>query len=152
MDFIRNRFRSLGSSNLAPYNGFDELHHPQSLTREEFDNLFPRDSDGCLIDVLSQYLNAKSDLVRQRLASLLQDNSSHSGSQFAKLDDSTKIRLLRPRNCQSMSEIADYTAYVQRFIDSLRNDVKSSVEQPSVEQPSVEQPSVEKPSVNQPSA
>lgn len=76
------------------------------------------DSHGHLVDVLSQVLHTTSVLERNKLLDLLEDNSSISGQEFAKLDDDTKIQLLKPRSIQSLAEMSAYTDYVQNFIEA----------------------------------
>lgn len=76
------------------------------------------DSNGHIVDVLSQVLRTNSVLERNKLLDLLEDNSSISGQEFAQLDDDTKIQLLKPRSVQSLAEMSAYTDYVQNFIDA----------------------------------
>lgn len=76
------------------------------------------DSNGHIVDVLSQVLRTNSVLERNKLLDLLEDNSSISGQEFAQLDDDTKIQLLKPRSIQSLAEMSAYTDYVQNFIES----------------------------------
>lgn len=76
------------------------------------------DSQGHIVDVLSQVLRTNSVLERNKLLDLLEDNSSISGQEFSQLDDDTKIQLLKPRSVQSLAEMSAYTDYVQNFIEA----------------------------------
>lgn len=76
------------------------------------------DSNGHIVDVLSQVLRTNSVLERNKLLDLLEDTSSISGQEFAQLDDDTKIQLLKPRSIQSLAEMSAYTDFVQNFIEA----------------------------------
>lgn len=76
------------------------------------------DSQGHIVDVLSQVLRTNSVLERNKLLDLLEDNSSVSGQEFAQLDDETKIQLLKPRSIQSLAEMSAYTDYVRNFVEA----------------------------------
>ena len=91
------------------------------------------DSNGHIVDVLSQVLRTTSVLERNKLLDLLEDNSSVSGQEFAQLDDDTKIQLLKPRSIQSLAEMSAYTDYVQNFIES--NNIQPAVPPQPVDPP-----------------
>lgn len=89
------------------------------------------DSHMRITDVLSIVLHSDSELERRKYLDLLTDQSSVSGSQFANLDDDTKIQLLKPRSAQSPAEMASYADYVQNFIDA--NNIPEPAPAPSPE-------------------
>lgn len=89
------------------------------LDVEENEQLFPIDpSTGQLSDLLSQILQTENPLLRDSLMSKLETLPSTS-SALANVDDATKIQLLKPRSCQSLSEMADFADYVSSALDQL---------------------------------
>ena len=69
--------------------------------------MFPLNEEtGHVVDLLTRLLNTSNDLERNQLMQYLQDNSS--ASAFDKLDDETKLQLLKPRSIQSPDELSDY--------------------------------------------
>lgn len=89
--------------------------------------LFPQDpTTGQLADLLSQVLKTENPLLRDSLMSKL-ETLPPSSSALNGVDDETKIQLLKPRSCQSLSEMADFTKYVESAIEQL-NIVPSQVE------------------------
>lgn len=93
---------------------------------EVVETMFPVDKFGRLSDVLTRMLNTDSTLERNQLLSLLEDTSSSVGKEFARLDDETKMQLLKPRSVQSFVEIERYSQYVDDFIS--KNNVPVSTE------------------------
>lgn len=93
---------------------------------EVVETMFPVDKFGRLSDVLTRMLNTDSTLERNQLLSLLEDTSSSVGKEFARLDDETKMQLLKPRSVQSFVEIERYSQYVDDFIT--KNNVPVSSE------------------------
>lgn len=93
---------------------------------EVVETMFPVDKFGRLSDVLTRMLNTDSTLERNQLLSLLEDTSSSVGKEFARLDDETKMQLLKPRSVQSFVEIERYSQYVDDFIT--KNNVPVSTE------------------------
>ena len=94
--------------------------------------LFPQDpTTGQLADLLSQVLKTENPLLRDSLMSKL-ETLPPNASALNGVDDDTKIQLLKPRSCQSLSEMADFTKYVESAIEQLNID-PSQVE--SVENP-----------------
>lgn len=93
---------------------------------EVVETMFPVDKFGRLSDVLTRMLNTDSTLERNQLLSLLEDTSSSVGKEFARLDDETKMQLLKPRSVQSFVEIERYSQYVDDFI--IKNNVPVSTE------------------------
>lgn len=93
------------------------------LNDSENDVLFPQEpSTGQLADLLSQVLNTENPLLRDSLMSKLETLPPNS-SALNGVDDETKIQLLKPRSCQSLSEMADFTKYVESAIEQLNIDL-----------------------------
>lgn len=97
----------------------DILAVPTPINDEENEQLFPQDpSTGQLADLLSQILETENPLLRDSLMSKLETLPSTS-SAIANVDDATKIQLLKPRSCQSLSEMADFADYVSSALEQL---------------------------------
>lgn len=97
----------------------DILAVPSPVNNEENEQLFPQDpSTGQLADLLSQILETENPLLRDSLISKLETLPSTS-SALAGVDDATKIQLLKPRSCQSLSEMADFSDYVSSALEQL---------------------------------
>lgn len=97
----------------------DILAVPTPINDEENEQLFPQDpTTGQLADLLSQILQTENPLLRDSLMSKLETLPSTS-SALANVDDATKIQLLKPRSCQSLSEMADFADYVSSTLDQL---------------------------------
>lgn len=89
------------------------------LDVEENEQLFPQDpTTGQLADLLSQVLQTENPLLRDSLMSKLETLPSTS-SALTNVDDATKIQLLKPRSCQSLSEMADFADYVLSALEQL---------------------------------
>lgn len=90
----------------------DLLPVPSPFDVEEAANLFPVDpTTGQIRDLLSQILSTDSPLLRDSLMSKL-EVISPDASGLKGVDDATKLQLLKPRNLQSLSEMADYAKFV----------------------------------------
>lgn len=97
----------------------DILPVPSPLDEDVINNLFPSDpTTGQLTDLLSQILQTDNPLLRDSLMSKLESLPS-SSSALKGVDDETKIHLLKPRSCQSLSEMADYADYVSKALEQL---------------------------------
>lgn len=97
----------------------DILDVPSPVDVEENEQLFPQDpTTGQLVDLLSQVLQTENPLLRDSLMSKLETLPSTS-SALANVDDATKIQLLKPRSCQSLSEMADFANYVSSALEQL---------------------------------
>lgn len=104
------------------------------LNDSENDVLFPQEpSTGQLADLLSQVLNTENPLLRDSLMSKLETLPPNS-SALNGVDDETKIHLLKPRSCQSLSEMADFTKFVESAIEQLNIDLSSVENTESKEQ------------------
>ena len=97
----------------------DILAVPSPLDVEEIEALFPQDpSTGQLVDLLSQILQTENPLLRDSLMSKL-ETLPPSSSALQGVDDATKLQLLKPRNLQSLSEMAEFTEYVSKALEQL---------------------------------
>ncbi|QRV61836.1 hypothetical protein [Microvirus sp.] len=100
----------------------DILADVSPLNDAENNVLFPQDpTTGQLADLLSQVLKTENPLLRDSLMSKLETLPPNS-SALNGVDDETKIQLLKPRSCQSLSEMADFTKYVESAIEQLNID------------------------------
>lgn len=103
-------------------NESDILFVPSPLNVPENEALFPQDpSTGQLVDLLSQVLQTDNPLIRDSLLSKL-ETLPPSSSALSGVDDDTKIQLLKPRSCQSLSEMADFASYVGKALEQLNVD------------------------------
>ena len=107
---------------------------PTSFNVEEVEQLFPLDPDsGQVSDILSQILSTDNPLLRDSLMSRLEMVSSTS-SGLSGVDDNTKLELLKPRSCQSLSELASFAEVVSHALDQLNVDPSlSSDPQPTAD-------------------
>lgn len=97
----------------------DLLVVPSPFDAEEAAHLFPVDpTTGQLRDLLSQILTTDNPLLRDSLLSKLQSVSPDSSS-LSGVDDATKLKLLKPRSLQSLSELADYAQFVGSVLEDL---------------------------------
>lgn len=97
----------------------DILAVPSPVNAKENEQLFPQDpSTGQLADLLSQILETENPLLRDSLMSKLETLPSTS-SALSGVDDATKIQLLKPRSCQSLSEMSDFADYVSSALEQL---------------------------------
>lgn len=122
-EYFKGRYHSDNVSLVLPFSPLDS-YNPMDI--EVSQTMFPVDKYGRLSDLLSRMLQTDSTLERNQLLSLLDDTSSPVGKEFARLDDETKMQLLKPRSVQSFVEIERYSAYVSDFIE--KNNVKVSTE------------------------
>ena len=79
------------------------------LDKEAASVMFPVNPEtGNVVDLLTRLMRTENQLERSQILSLLSDNGAD--SPFAKLDDETKLSLLKPRSLQSFDEIASFRA------------------------------------------
>lgn len=119
--FVRNSYyNNLYSVDLGLLpSDSDILSVPSPLDVEEAETLFPQDpSTGQLVDLLSQILQTENPLLRDSLMSKLETLPS-SSSALQGVDDATKMQLLKPRNLQSLSEMAEFTEFVSTALEQL---------------------------------
>lgn len=106
----------------------DILAVPSPLNVEEIDALFPSDpSTGQLVDLLSQVLQTENPLQRDSLLSKL-DTLSPSSTALRGVDDDIKIQLLKPRSCQSLSDMAEYANFIGKALEQLNVPVNPEPE------------------------
>ena len=111
---------------------------PSPLNEQEVDALFPQDpSTGQLVDLLSQVLQTENPLKRDSLLSKL-ETLPPSSSALRGVDDDIKIQLLKPRSCQSLSEMADFATFVGKALEQLNVSVDSVPESESDSEPEPE--------------
>lgn len=111
----------------------DILDVPSPLDEEENEQLFPQDpSTGQLADLLSQVLQTENPLLRDSLLSKLESLPSNS-SALSNVDDETKIQLLKPRSCQSLSDMAEFADYVSSALEQLNVDPNKVTSEPESE-------------------
>lgn len=122
-DFFKGRYHCDNVSVDLPLSPLDS-YNPMDVDVAQ--TMFPVDKYGRLTDLLSRILQTDSSLERNQLLSLLDDTSSPVGKEFARLDDATKMQLLKPRCVQSFVEIERYSQYVSDFIE--KNNVPVSTE------------------------
>lgn len=131
-DFFKCRYHCDNVSVDLPLSPLDS-YNPMDVDVAQ--TMFPVDKYGRLTDLLSRLLQTDSSLERNQLLSLLDDTSSAVGKEFARLDDETKMKLLKPRCVQSFVEIERYSEYVSDFIE--KNNVKVSTEPTEPTEPTV---------------
>lgn len=122
-DYFKGRYHSDNVSVVLPLSPLDS-YNPMDI--EVVETMFPVDKYGRLTDLLSRLLHTDSTLERNQLLSMLDDTSSSVGKEFARLDDDTKMKLLKPRCVQSFVEIERYSEYVSDFIS--KNNVPVSTD------------------------
>lgn len=102
------------------------------LDMESLNVMFPLNEEtGHVVDLLTRLLNTNNELERNQLMQYLQDNSSSTA--FSKLDDATKLQLLKPRSLQSLGELAEYSNVLKNAINEF-NEPNENV--PSDQAPS----------------
>lgn len=115
----------------------DVLPVVSPLDNEENAALFPQDpSTGQLVDLLSQVLQTENPLLRDSLLSKLQTLPPTS-SALSGVDDEIKIQLLKPRSCQSLADMAQFTELVSSALDQLNVDPQNVEPDSELEQESV---------------
>lgn len=111
----------------------DILPVPSPVDDEENVALFPQDpTTGQLVDLLSQVLQTENPLLRDSLMSKLQ-TLPPSSSALNGVDDATKLQLLKPRSCQSLADMAEFSEYVSNALEQLNVDTSSVNSEPEPE-------------------
>jgi hypothetical protein len=112
------------------------------LDMDSLSVMFPiNEESGHVVDLLTRLLNTTNELERNQIMQYLQDNSS--ASAFDKLDDETKLSLLKPRSIQSLDELSEYSDMLKSAIEQFN---ASSDPAPSDPAPSDPAPSDSAPS------
>lgn len=108
--FDYNKYYSLrfiGVSNECDDNSYPEESRVSPLDFESANVMFPINPEtGNVVDLLTRLMHTENQLERSHILNLLNDNGA--SSPFAKLDDETKLSLLKPRSLQSFDEIASF--------------------------------------------
>lgn len=116
----------------------DILAVPSPLDVEEIEALFPQDpSTGQLADLLSQILQTENPLLRDSLMSKL-ETLPPSSSALQGVDDDTKLQLLKPRNLQSLSEMAEFTELISKALEQLNIESDQVIKPESEPEPEPE--------------
>lgn len=108
----------------------DILPVPSPVDDEENAALFPQDpTTGQLVDLLTQVLQTENPLLRDSLMSKLH-TLPPSSSALNGVDDATKLQLLKPRSCQSLAAMAEFSEYVSNALEQLNVDTSSVNSEP----------------------
>lgn len=117
------------------------------LDLEALSVMFPiNEETGHVVDLLTRLLNSTNELERNQLMQYLQDNST--ASAFDKLDDETKLQLLKPRSIQSLDELSEYGDMLKSAIEQFKAPSEPAPSDPALSDPA---PSESAPSVPAPS-
>lgn len=115
-DYFSSRFK--GVSNMVPDSSYPSESRISPFDVDAAKVMFPlNEESGNIIDLLTRLMRTENQLERQQLLGLLNDNSAD--SLFAKVDDATKLSLLKPRSLQSFDEIAAFRDVCQNAIKQL---------------------------------
>lgn len=118
------------------------------LDMDSLNIMFPiNEETGHVVDLLTRLLNSTNELERNQIMQYLQDNSTSSA--FSKLDDDTKLQLLKPRSLQSLGELGEYSNVLKNAIKEFSEPFQSA---PSDSAPSDSSPSDPSPSDPAPGA
>lgn len=102
--------------------------------------MFPLNEEtGHVVDLLTRLLNTTNELERNQLMQYLQDNST--ASAFDKLDDDTKLQLLKPRSIQSLDELSEYGDMLKSAIEQFNAPSDPVPSDPVPSDPSPSDPS-----------
>lgn len=108
----------------------------------DFDSLeimFPiNEETGHVVDLLTRLLNTTNELERNQIMQYLHDNSS--ASVFDKLDDATKLQLLKPRSIQSLDELSEYGDLLKSAIEQFNAPSDSAPSDPAQSDPAPSDP------------
>ena len=108
--------RFVGVSNECDPNSYPEESRISPLDVDAVDVMFPVNPEtGNVVDLLTRLMHTENQLERSQILNLLNDNGS--SSPFAKLDDVTKLSLLKPRSLQSLDEIASFRDVCAKAIE-----------------------------------
>ena len=90
---------------------------------------------GHVVDLLTRLLNTSNELERNQLMQYLQDNST--ASAFDKLDDETKLQLLKPRSIQSLDELSDFGDMLKSAIEQFNAPSDPAPSDPAPSEPGI---------------
>lgn len=109
------------------------------LDREGASVMFPiNEETGNVVDLLTRLMRTENQLERSQILNLLNDNGA--SSPFAKLDDATKLSLLKPRSLQSLDEIASFRDVCAKAIEEFSHNDDPSGSDPAGVDPSGSDP------------
>ena len=108
--------RFVGMSNECDTDSYPEESKISPLDIEAANVMFPVNPEtGNVVDLLTRLMRTENQLERSQILNLLNDNGA--SSPFAKLDDATKLSLLKPRSLQSLDEIASFRDVCAKAIE-----------------------------------
>lgn len=114
------------------------------LDMDSLNVMFPiNEETGHVVDLLTRLLNTNNELERNQLMQYLQDNSAT--SLFDKLDDSTKLQLLKPRSLQSLGELAEYSNVLKNAIKEFNESSDPAPSDPAPSDPAPSDPAPSQP-------
>ena len=106
-------------SNQCDPDSYPEESKISPMDLEAASVMFPVNKEtGNIVDLLTRLMRTENQLVRSQILNMLNDNGV--SSPFAKLDDATKLSLLKPRSLQSFDEIASFRQVCLKAIDEFR--------------------------------
>ena len=115
------------------------------LDMDSLNIMFPiNEETGHVVDLLTRLLHTDNELERNQLMQYLQDNST--SSMFDKLDDSTKLALLKPRSLQSLGELAEFSHVLENAIKEFNEPSDSDPSDPAPSDPAPSDPAPSEPS------
>ena len=110
------------------------------LDMDSISVMFPiNEESGHVVDLLTRLLNSSNELERNQIMQYLQDNSS--ASVFDKLDDSTKLQLLKPRSLQSLDELSEFGNMLKSAIEQFNAPSDPAPSDPAPSDPAPSDPS-----------
>ena len=109
------------------------------LDMDSLSVMFPiNEETGHVVDLLTRLLNTTNELDRNQIMQYLQDNSS--ASVFDKLDDETKLQLLKPRSIQSLDELSEYGDMLKSAIEQFNAPSDPAPSDPAPSDPAPSDP------------
>lgn len=109
------------------------------LDMDSLSLMFPiNEETGHIVDLLTRLLNTTNELERNQIMQYLQDNSS--SSVFDKLDDDTKLHLLKPRSVQSLDELSEYGDMLKSAIEQFNSPSDPAPSDPAPSDPAPSDP------------
>ena len=112
--YFNNQYTALGSC--PSVDSYPPESKSSFLDMDSLSVMFPINKEtGHVVDLLTRLLNSSNELERNQIMQYLQDNSS--ASVFDKLDDATKLQLLKPRSVQSLGELSVYGDMLKSAIE-----------------------------------
>lgn len=134
------------SAESYPPEGNDPIMDMESLSI-----MFPLNEEtGHVVDLLTRLLNTTNELERNQLMQYLQDNSSSSA--FSKLDDDTKLQLLKPRSLQSLGELAEFSNVLKNVIKEFNEPSDSATSVPVTANPATSDSATSDPATADPAS